>query len=47
VEKPITTVILRSQQATKNLHMLEEVECRAFVPMKHLGAQDYRPRLAF
>ena len=32
------TVILRSQQATKNLHLLENTECRSFAPKS--GAQD-------
>ena len=31
-EKPMGTVILRSQQATKNLHLLENTKCRSFAP---------------
>jgi len=31
-EKRRKVVILRSQQATKNLHLLENTKCRSFAP---------------
>jgi hypothetical protein len=37
-EKRCRVVILRSQQATKNLHLLETTECRSFAPKSE--AQD-------
>jgi hypothetical protein len=37
-KKATNNVILRRQQAPKNLHLLENIECRSFAPKS--GAQD-------